>query len=153
MITFTCLGCGEPFERPIWYPGKKKYCSTRCQHKEQKKTTDVGALLNDKGTLIFRSTWEIRFYAAALRFDIPIRSYDGPDIETSLGLYRPDFIINDTPVDVKGWLRPESEIKCHEAGVRLVTKEDLLFFEQHGWLLPVDPLSTPKFGNDSLEAL
>ena len=131
MVTHTCLGCGEPFERPHYYPGKKKYCSVRCQHREQKKTTDVGALLNDKGTLIFRSTWEIRFYAACLRFDIPIRSYDGPDIETSAGVYRPDFIIyDDVVIDVKGYLRPENEAKYREAGVRLVGHEELRVFEQ-----------------------
>ena len=133
--TATCLGCGEEFSRPGHWKGKMKYCSNRCSHREQKKTTDVGALLNDKGTLIFRSTWEMRFHSACLRFDIPIRSYDGPDIDTSAGTYRPDFIINgDTVIDVKGWLRPDSEIKYREAGVRLVTKEELLEFERSGVL-------------------
>ncbi|AON96861.1 zinc finger binding domain [Mycobacterium phage Tonenili] len=32
-------------------------------------------------------------------------------------------------IDVKGWLRPESEVKCREAGVRLITKADLLRLE------------------------
>ncbi|WNO26979.1 Holliday junction resolvase [Mycobacterium phage SrishMeg2525] len=133
MVEHICLGCGEKFERAHHYPGKKKYCSNRCAHREQKMTTEVAALVSNDRTLIFRSTWEMRFYCACLRFDIPIRSYDGPDIETSQGVYRPDFIIGkpgeERVVDVKGWLRPESEVKCREAGVHLVTKQELLRLE------------------------
>ena len=135
MVTHTCLGCGEDFERPHYYPGKKKYCSNKCAHREQKMTTEVGALLSNDRTIIFRSGWEIRFWAACLRFDIPIRSYDGPDIVTLAGTYRPDFIINDdTVVEVKGWLRPESAVKLDGNTVLFVNKEALLAFERDGSL-------------------
>ena len=125
MVTHTCLGCGEDFERPHYYPGKKKYCSNRCAHKEQKMTTEVAALCENGKTVIFRSEWEIRFYAACLRFNYNIRSYDGPDIQTSQGVYRPDFIIHnghdrdpEIVVDVKGYLRPESKTKMIEAALQ-----------------------------------
>lgn len=133
--TAECLGCGEEFSRPAHWQGKMHYCSNKCSHIQQKSVRDrYVAILNDKA-VVFHSGWEIRFYAACLRFDIPIRSYDGPDIDTSAGTYRPDFIINDdTVIDVKGWLRPESEAKCREAGVHLVTKEDLVEFERSGVL-------------------
>lgn len=128
-----CLGCGEEFSRPGHWRGKMHYCSNKCSHSQQKKVRDkYVAILNDHA-VVFHSGWEIRFYAACLRFDIPIRSYDGPDIKTSEGVYRPDFIIGkpgeERVVDVKGWLRPESEIKCREAGVHLVTKQELLRLE------------------------
>lgn len=127
----TCLGCGEEFSRPAGYPGKMHYCSNKCSHSQQKKVRDKYALIMNDHAVVFHSGWEIRFWAACLRFDIPIRSYDGNDIETSEGVYRPDFIIwDDTVVDVKGWLRPESEVKCREAGVHLITKADLLTLEQ-----------------------
>ena len=131
----VCIGCSEPFSRPAGYAGKMHYCSNACSHREVKSVRDKFVLtLNDKA-VVFHSGWEIRFVAACLRFDIPWRRYDGPDIQTSQGVYRPDFIINDsTVVDVKGWLRPESEVKCRESGVPLVTKEDLLEFEVTGEL-------------------
>ena len=144
--TAICVGCGEEFSRPGSYPGKMKYCSNKCSHHEVKSVRDKFVLgLNEKA-VVFHSMWEVRFVAACERFDIPWRRYDGPDIETSEGTYRPDFIIwDDTVVDVKGWLRPESEAKCREAGVRLVTREDLLEFERGGSLprKSLDPLLAP----------
>ncbi|ATN87546.1 hypothetical protein SEA_DIRTMONSTER_94 [Mycobacterium phage DirtMonster] len=132
-ITATCLCCGEEFTRPENYPGKMKYCSNACSHRQVKKVRDKFIADLPEGAIVFHSGWEIRFWAACLRFDIPIRSYDGPDIETSQGVYRPDFIIGkpneERVVDVKGWLRPESEVKCREAGVHLVTKQELLRLE------------------------
>ncbi|AVJ48609.1 hypothetical protein SEA_PIER_104 [Mycobacterium phage Pier] len=129
----TCLGCGEEFSRPGTWQGKMHYCSNKCSHVQQKKVRDkYVAILNDHA-VVFHSMWEVRFVAACERFDIPWRSYDGPDIETSQGVYRPDFIIGkpgeERVVDVKGWLRPESEVKCREAGVHLVTKQELLRLE------------------------
>ena len=131
MITKVCLGCGEEFSKPKWYPGKLKYCSNACSHKQVKKVRDKFIADLPEGAVVFHSGWEIRFWAAMLRFEIPIRSYDGPDIQTSQGVYRPDFIIHDDVViDVKGWLRPESEVKCCEAGVHLITKDKLRMIEQ-----------------------
>jgi hypothetical protein len=126
MVTHTCLCCGEEFERPYWYPNKKKYCSNRCSHVQQKKVRDKFIADLPEGAVVFHSGYEIRFWAWCLRSDIPVRSYDGPDIQTSQGTYRPDFIITEAGkervVDVKGWLRPESKVKVTEAGdVWLVT--------------------------------
>ncbi|QWT30380.1 HNH endonuclease [Mycobacterium phage I3] len=129
----VCLGCGEEFSRPAHWQGKLKYCSNACSHRQVKKVRDKFIADLPEGAVVFHSGWEIRFWAACLRFDIPIRSYDGPDIKTSEGVYRPDFIIGkpgeERVVDVKGWLRPESEVKCREAGVHLVTKQELLRLE------------------------
>lgn len=131
--TAICLGCGEQFSRPGHWKGKMHYCSNKCSHSQQKKVRDKYALLLEDHAVVFHSGWEIRFWAACLRFDIPIRSYDGPDFETSIGLYRPDFIVgDDVVVDVKGWLRSESDVKTAEAEVILVNREDLLLFEQTG---------------------
>ncbi|UTQ77900.1 holliday junction resolvase [Mycolicibacterium phage Kashi_SSH1] len=133
MITRTCLACGNEFERPHYFPGKLKYCSNACSHRQVKKVRDKFIADLPEGAVVFHSMWEVRFVAACERFDIPWRSYDGPDIETSEGIYRPDFIIGkpgeERVVDVKGWLRPESEVKCREAGVHLVTKQELLRLE------------------------
>ena len=115
MVTKTCLGCGEEFSRPHYFPGKMNYCSNACSHRQQKKVRDKFILNLNEHAVVFHSGWEIRFWAVCLRFDIPIRSYDGPDITTSEGVYRPDFIVNDQVVDVKGWLRPESAAKIGEA--------------------------------------
>ena len=133
MITHTCIGCGEDFERPHYYPGKKKYCSNKCSHKQVKKVRDKFIADLPEGAVVFHSGWEIRFWAACLRFDIPIRSYDGPDIQTPAGNYRPDFIVNDdTLVDVKGWLRPEGAVKIDTAAVLIIDKKALLDFERDG---------------------
>lgn len=135
MVTKVCLGCGEEFERPHYYPGKMKYCSNKCSHSQRKKVRDKFIADLPEGAIIFHSGWEIRFWAACLRFDIPIRSYDGPDMETSEGIYRPDFIINDSDViEVKGWLRPESEAKLEESGVLVIRQDELFEFEKTGCL-------------------
>lgn len=133
MVTHVCVGCGEEFERPVWYPGKLKYCSNKCSHREVKSVRDKFILdLNDKA-IVFHSMWEVRFVAACERFDIPWRRYDGPDIETPAGTYRPDFIINDdTVVEVKGWLRPESVVKLDGTTVLFINKDTLLAFERDG---------------------
>lgn len=132
--TATCLGCGEEFSRPGTWPGKMNYCSNKCSHSQQKKVRDKFVLNLNEHAVVFHSGWEIRFWAACLRFDIPIRSYDGPDIQTPAGTYRPDFIINDdTVVEVKGWLRPESAVKIDSAAL-FIDKEALLAFERDGAL-------------------
>ena len=115
MVTRVCLACGNELSRPSRYPGKMNYCSNACSHRQQKKVRDKFILNLNEHAVVFHSGWEIRFWAVCLRFDIPIRSYDGPDITTSEGVYRPDFIVNDQVVDVKGWLRPESAAKIGEA--------------------------------------
>jgi hypothetical protein len=136
MVTKTCLGCGEEFTRPWFFPGKMKYCSNACSHKQIKKVRDKFIADLPDGAVVFHSGWEIRFWAACLRFDIPIRSYDGPDIQTSVGTYRPDFIVTDREriVDVKGYLRDESAQKINEAifqgvAVHTVTEARLLRLE------------------------
>lgn len=141
--TAQCLCCGEEFSRPGTWQGKMHYCSNKCSHSQQKKVRDKYALIMNEHAVVFHSGWEIRFWAACLRFDIPIRSYDGPDIQTPAGVYRPDFIINDdTVVDVKGWLRPESAVKVSSADVLVIDKESLLAFEQDG-------IIDPSFGRGS----
>jgi predicted nuclease of restriction endonuclease-like RecB superfamily len=133
------MGCGEEFSRPGTWPGQMHYCSNKCSHAQQKKTRDKYVLNLSEHAVVFHSGWEIRFYAACLRFDIPIRSYDGPDIQTSQGVYRPDFIITTTDgkeriMEVKGWLRPEARDKIREAqclGYRIfvLSKDQLLRLE------------------------
>lgn len=141
MVTHTCLACGKDFERPYWYPNKNRYCSNRCSHAQQKKVRDKYVLSLNEHAVVFHSGWEVRFWAACERFSVPIRSYDGPDIETSLGNYRPDFVITlpsgEQIVDVKGWYRPESFVKITEANERgydvmLVPKITLLQMESEG---------------------
>ena len=135
MVTHTCLGCGKDFERPHFYPGKMHYCSNKCSHSQQKKVRDKFVLNLNEHAVVFHSGWEIRFWAACLRFDIPIRSYDGPDIQTPVGVYRPDFIINDdTVVEVKGWLRSGNAEKISNSDILVIDKDALLAFEQSGVL-------------------
>ena len=139
MVTKVCIGCGEEFERPHFYPSKMKYCSNKCSHSQQKKVRDKFIADLPEGAVVFHSMWEVRFVATCERYGIPWRSYDGPDIETSEGIYRPDFIINDSDViEVKGWLRPESEAKLRESGVIVIRKEALHEFEGTG-SLPLSP--------------
>lgn len=132
MITHTCLGCGETFERRYNYPGKLKYCSNKCSHSQQKKVRDKFIADLPEGAVVFHSGWEIRFWSVCLRLDIPIRSYDGPDIQTSQGVYRPDFIIgqDDLIVEIKGWEdRPGTPEKLAESGVLVIGKSHLEVFE------------------------
>lgn len=142
-ITFICVGCGEECTVPKNYPSAKKYCSNKCAKKEQKKGWSKSGLLLDNGdVLIFRSGYEVRFYAVCLRFNIPIRNYDGPDILTSVGNYRPDFIIDlrgkEYVVEVKGRMMPDAAIKIEEANAQLdnfmlVDKTELLEIENEGF--------------------
>ena len=145
MDQHICVGCGEGFERPHFYPGKKKYCSNKCSHKQVKSVRDKFISDLPEGAVVFHSGWEIRFWSVCLRFDIPIRSYDGPDIQTSAGVYRPDFIIDtlvgERIVEVKGLIRPESDVKMQESkdsGHKLwVIDEDTLLALEDGDLSPL----------------
>lgn len=105
------------------------YCSNACSHRQQKKVRDKFVLNLNEHAVVFHSGWEIRFWALCLRFDIPIRSYDGPDIQTSVGIYRPDFIIEtlvgERIVEVKGYLRPGNQEKVEEAGVWVIDQDIL----------------------------
>lgn len=117
----TCLGCGEEFTRPGSWTGKMHYCSNACSHKETKRVRDkFVAALNDKA-IVFHSGWEMRFWALCLRLNVPVRRYDGPDIQTREGIYRPDFIVSlgdrEYIVEVKGYLRPEAHTKIVDAQV------------------------------------
>jgi predicted nucleic acid-binding Zn ribbon protein len=132
MIEHICLGCGKTFTRPHYYPGKKKYCSNACSHKQVKKVRDKFIADLPEGAVVFHSGWEIRFWAVCLRVGVPIRSYDGPDIQTSAGIYRPDFMVgDDLVVEVKGWEdRPGTPERLAESGVIMVGKEHLARLER-----------------------
>lgn len=148
MVKYTCLGCGNPFERPWFYAAKNKYCSNACSHRQVKKVRDKFIADLPGGAVVFHSMWEVRFVAACERFDVPWRSYDGFDIQTSHGLYRPDFIVNaNTVIDVKGYLRPESAAKIADARTRgfdveVIDRHALVRFEEAGVLNPVEMVSS-----------
>lgn len=141
MITKTCLGCGNEFTRPHYFPGKLKYCSNACAHRQVKKVRDKYILDLPVGAVVFHSGYEIRFIAVCERFDIPWRSYDGPDIDTPVGTYRPDFIVTimgrERIVEVKGWEeRPGTDEKFQAAlaaghDVLMIPRPTLLYLEQH----------------------
>lgn len=138
LVTHVCIGCGKPFDRPWFYPGKTKYCSNKCSHSEVKKVRDKFIADLPEGAVVFHSGWEVRFVAACMRLEIPWRRYDGPDIETSQGIYRPDFIvagsagdvIGDTVIEIKGWEdRPGTPEKLAESGVLVIGKKHLEVLE------------------------
>lgn len=128
----VCLGCGEEFSRPGSWRGKMNYCSNKCSHHEVKSVRDKFVLnLNDKA-IVFHSGWEIRFVAVCMRLKIDWRRYDGPDFETPVGTYRPDFIIgpDDLIIEVKGWeARPGTPEKLAESGALVIGKAHLEVLE------------------------
>jgi len=137
-----CIGCGEEFTRPSSYASAMKYCSNKCSHSEIKRVRDRYVMTLHEDTIVFRSTWELRFVAACLRFGLPWRRYDGDYIETSEGNYRPDFIagLEEYVVEIKGYMNFESAVKI-EAGRQafgdkyiLLLEEDLIRFEETGEL-------------------
>lgn len=131
-LTAICVGCGEEFSRPGHWKGQMKYCSNKCSHHEVKSVRDKFVLnLNDKA-IVFHSGWEIRFVAVCMRLKIDWRRYDGPDFETSVGTYRPDFIIgpDDLIIEVKGWeARPGTPEKLAESGALVIGKAHLEVLE------------------------
>lgn len=132
MVTKTCLACGEEFTRPWYFPGKLKYCSNKCAHIEVKKVRDKFIADLPVGAVVFKSGWEVRFAAVCMRLDIDWRRYDGPDIETSQGIYRPDFIVGPDSliIEVKGWEeRPGTPEKLAESGVLVIGKAHLEILE------------------------
>lgn len=132
MVTKTCLACGEEFTRPWYFPGKLKYCSNKCAHIEVKKVRDKFIADLPVGAVVFKSGWEVRFAAVCMRLDIDWRRYDGPDIETSEGVYRPDFIIGteDLIIEIKGWEeRPGTPQKLAESGAVVIGKAHLEVLE------------------------
>lgn len=145
----VCLACGEEFSRPGSWPGKMIYCSNACSHRETKSVRDkFVANLNEKA-VVFHSGYELRFWALCQRFDLPVRRYDGPDIKTPEGVYRPDFIVltslGEVIVEVKGYLRPESAVKVRSAReqghkIVMVSKERLIELEQGDLLSVVNAL-------------
>lgn len=134
-----CLGCGEEFSRPSWWPTDMKYCSNECAHREQKKGWGkIGLKYEDGSVLIFRSKYEMRFAAACERFGLEWRSYDGPAFETSYGNYRPDFIVvvdgEEKIIEVKGQVTQREIDKSQESKVPLFLYDDLVRFEETGVL-------------------
>ena len=138
----TCLGCGLEFTRPASYPTVMKYCSNECSHKEIKSVRDKFVLeLGDKA-IVFHSMWEMRFIVACDKYNIPWRRYDGDLIKTSIGNYRPDFIVgaDEKIVEVKGRFDNEDKIKTEKAKeifgdkYLLLFEEDLKKFEETGEL-------------------
>ena len=136
----NCVGCGEEFTRPIWYPSAMKYCSNKCSHKEQKSVRDKFVMELNDAAVVFHSTWEIRFAACCMRYGIAWRRYDGDDIETPVGTYRPDFIAgrDERIVEVKGYMNFDSVVKIETAQRLLgdkdlvITEKELIEFEEHG---------------------
>jgi hypothetical protein len=142
-VVKICLGCNEEFSRPWYYSGKMLYCSNECAKREQKKGWSKRAVeLDDGSLLILRSLYELRFIACCERFDIPWRSYDGPSIETPVGNYRPDFIVNindeEYIIEVKGHITEDAKIKIAIAkdtipNFRVWAKELLEWTENNGF--------------------
>lgn len=136
----TCVGCGEEFTRPISYPSAMKYCSNKCSHKEQKSVRDKFVMELNDAAVVFHSTWEIRFAACCMRYGIAWRRYDGDDIETPVGNYRPDFIVGkeERVIEVKGYMNFDSVVKIETAQSLLgdrylvITEKELIEFEEHG---------------------
>lgn len=141
-----CVGCAEEFTRPISYRSAMKYCSNECSHKETKKVRDKFVMELNEDAIVFHSTWELRFVAACYRYGIPWRRYDGDAIETSVGNYRPDFIVGKQGyvVEIKGHMNYESMIKTEEAKnilgeqYLLVLEKDLIEFENTSNLFGID---------------
>lgn len=141
-----CVGCAEEFTRPISYASAMKYCSNECSHKETKKVRDKFVMELNEDAIVFHSTWELRFVAACYRYGIPWRRYDGDAIETSVGNYRPDFIVGKQGyvVEIKGHMNYESMIKTEEAKnilgeqYLLVLEKDLIEFENTSNLFGID---------------
>lgn len=133
LVEHTCLGCGESFYRNKSYPGKKRYCSNECSHRERRKVRDKYVLTLGDECLIIRSGYELRFIAVCMRFGLEWKTYDGPDIgEFEDGVYRPDFIVNGHVVEVKGRVtdRAHERIAAAAFPVLLITQADLLMLEK-----------------------
>ena len=138
-----CVGCGEEFIRPGSYPSKMKYCSNKCSHKETKSIRDKFVLELGGKAVVFHSMWEMRFIVACDKYNITWRRYDGELIKTSVGNYRPDFIvdIDEKIVEIKGQFDYEDKIKTEKAKeifadkYLLLFEEDLKKFEETGKLV------------------
>jgi len=141
-----CVGCAEEFTRPISYTSAMKYCSNKCSHKETKKIRDKFVMELNEDAIVFHSTWELRFVAACYRYGISWRRYDGDDVQTSLGNYRPDFIVGkqNYVVEIKGHMNYDSVIKTETAKIKLgeqyllVLENDLIEFENTSKLFGID---------------
>ena len=135
-----CVGCGKEFTRPKSYASAMKYCSNKCSHKEQKSIRDKFVMELNDAAVVFHSTWEIRFAACCMRYGIAWRRYDGDDIETPVGNYRPDFIAGkeEHVVEVKGYMNFDSVVKIETAQRLLgnkylvITEKELIEFEEYG---------------------
>jgi predicted DNA-binding protein YlxM (UPF0122 family) len=156
-----CVGCGQEFTKPAYYPSAMKYCSNKCSHHEVKSVRDKYVLeLNDKA-VVFHSMWEMRFAAACERHNIPWRRYDGEDIITPLGNHRPDFIVSELEyiVEIKGQFDFEDMIKSEKVKeiygkkYTLLFEEELKYFEENGILISIDPRVPVDIANSLLDQL
>ena len=144
-IDKECLSCGETFQEKIGTADRlqKKYCTHACYLKVNKKAGKrFVSLLNDDA-VVFHSSWELRFAATCMRFDIPCRRYDGDPISTTAGDYYPDFIVgrNDDIIEIKGYIEKSAEVKIETAHkilgdrYKVLLEEDLKKFEETGELV------------------
>jgi predicted nucleic acid-binding Zn ribbon protein len=101
MITHTCQACGNDFERPHFYPGKKMFCSLKCSNIQHSRKR---AQHYRFGKVVLNGSYELRFIACMLRFNIDWAPWpdDRPFVRDGHE-YRPDFLVNGRAIEVKGW--------------------------------------------------
>lgn len=100
-LTKICETCEISFEYPHTQKNRR-FCSNECAKRGYLKTR-IG-VNEDNYAVVLDSSWESVFWGLTRMLKIPIRRYDSSAYNTSVGNYRPDFIVNDSiTVDVKGY--------------------------------------------------
>lgn len=119
-ITRKCVVCKNEFT--VYPSSKQKYCSSKCRVKDKSLYINCGGYREGSGRsksgyykgIYCGSTYELAYVIYRLDHNLPVKRFEGLLHGNDL-IYIPDFIEDDTIIEIKGYYTELVEKKCNLA--------------------------------------